>query len=163
MALPTKITLEIVTPDRLIVREEVDEIQVPGSEGYFGILPGHSPLLATMKVGELWYRLGREHHYLAIAGGFVEVLPDRVAILAQIAERAEEIDVTRAEAARKRAEERMAVFLSAGYAGLREAAKKRSEERVGEPQADLDFESARTAMSKALVRLQVAQRARTRV
>lgn len=140
MALPTKILLEIVTPDRALVREEVDEVQVPGSEGYLGVLPGHAPLLATLKVGELWYRVGQEKHYLAIAGGFVEVLPDRVTALAQIAERAQDIDVTRAEAARKRAEERLA-----------------------RPPADVDVERARIALMKSLIRLQVAARARTRV
>jgi len=140
MALPVKLSLEIVTPDRALVREEVDELQVPGAEGYLGILPGHAPLLATLKVGELWYRIGQERHYLAIAGGFVEVLPDRVTVLAHIAERAQEIDVARAEAARKRAEERLA-----------------------RPADDLDVERARMAMLKALIRLQVATRARTRV
>ena len=139
MALPTKLLLEIVTPDRSLVREEVDEVQIPGSEGYFGVLPGHTPLLATLKVGELWYRVGPEKHYLAIAGGFVEVLPDRVTILAQIAERAQDVDAARAEAARKRAEERLA-----------------------QPSPDINFERARLALMKSLVRLQVAARARTR-
>ena len=141
MALPTKLTLEIVTPDRSLVNEQVDEVQLPGSEGYFGVLPGHAPLLATLQVGELWYRVGAQKHFLAIAFGFVEVLPERVTVLAQIAERPQEIDVTRAEAAKKRAEERLA----------------RS------PQTDVDFERARLALMKSLVRLQVATRARTRV
>jgi F-type H+-transporting ATPase subunit epsilon len=140
MALPTKLSLEIVTPDRLLVREEVDEIVVPGSEGYLGILPGHAALLATLKVGELWYRTGQEKHFLVIAFGFVEVLPERVTILAQIAERAQEIDVARAE-----------------------AAKKRAEERLARPLPEMDFERARIAMMKSLIRLQVASRARTRV
>src|SRR5688572_15571145 len=140
MALPTKLLLEIVTPDRSLVREEVDELQLPGSEGYFGVLPGHAPLLATLKIGELWYRIGQDKYFLAIAGGFVEVLPDHVTVLAQIAERAEDIDVTRAE-----------------------AAKKRAEERLAQPAPDIDFERARIAMMKSLVRLQVASRARTRV
>jgi F-type H+-transporting ATPase subunit epsilon len=140
MALPTTLLLEIVTPDRSLVREEVDEVQLPGAEGYLGVLPGHAPLLATLKVGELWYRVGQERHYLAIAGGFVEVLPDRVTVLAQIAERAPEIDVARAESARKRAEERLAGS-----------------------SPDMDLERARIALMKALVRLQVATRARTRV
>lgn len=140
MALPARLSLEIVTPDRALVREEVDEIQLPGAEGYLGILPGHAPLLATLKVGELWYRVGQERHYLAIAGGFVEVLPDRVTVLAHIAERAPEIDVARAEAARTRAQE-----------------------RLGRPSSDLDVERARVALMKALIRLQVATRARTRV
>ena len=140
MAIPAKLQLEIVTPDRALGREEVDEVYIPGTEGYFGVLPGHTPLLATMKVGELWYRIGQEKHHLAIAGGFVEVLPDRVSVLAQIAERAEEIDVARAE-----------------------SAKKRAEERIARPQAEMDFERARVALMKSLIRLQVASRARTRV
>src|ERR1700750_3303687 len=105
MALPTKLTLEIVTPDRSLVTETVDEVELPGSQGYFGVLPGHTPLLATLSVGELWYRTGADKHFLAIAFGFVEVLPARVTVLAQIAEKAEEIDVARAEAAKRRAEE----------------------------------------------------------
>jgi len=80
MAIPTKLTLEIVTPDRALVRGEVDEVELPGSEGYFGVLPGHTPLLSMLKVGEMWYRIGQETRYLAVAGGFVEVLPDRVQI-----------------------------------------------------------------------------------
>src|SRR6187200_562654 len=107
MALPTKLTLEIVTPDRALVTAQVDELQLPGAEGYFGVLPAHTPMLTTLQVGEMWYRIGQEKHYLALAFGFVEVLPDRVTVLAQIAERAEEIDVARAEAAKKRAEERV--------------------------------------------------------
>src|ERR1043165_6382170 len=108
MALPTHLDLRIVTPERLLVHEQVDEVQVPGSEGYFGVLPGHTPLLADLAVGELWYRKGQEQHYLSLAFGFCEVLPDRVTVLARIAERAEDIDTERAEAARKRAEQRLA-------------------------------------------------------
>ena len=140
MALPTKLTLEVVTPERLLVSEQVDEVQLPGAEGYFGVLPGHTSLLATLQVGELWYRVGQERRYLAVAFGFAEVLPDRVTVLAQLAERPEDIDVPRAEAARKRAEE-----------------------RIAKPQVDVDFERARIAMMKSLIRLQVAARARTRV
>src|ERR671939_1597950 len=107
MALPTSLDLRIVTPDRLLVREQVDEVEIPGTEGYFGVLPGHTPLLASLAVGELWYRKGQERTYLAIAFGFAEVLPERVTILAQLAERAEDIDVARAEEAKKRAETRL--------------------------------------------------------
>jgi F-type H+-transporting ATPase subunit epsilon len=140
MSLPTKLTLEVVTPERLLVSEQVDEVQLPGAEGYFGVLPGHTPMLATLQVGELWYhRIGQEKRYLAVAFGFAEVLPDRVTVLAQIAERPEDIDVPRAE-----------------------AAKKRAEDRIARPQADVDFERARVAMMKSLIRLQVAARARTR-
>jgi F-type H+-transporting ATPase subunit epsilon len=102
-------------------------------------LPGHTALLATLQVGELWYRKGSERVYVSVAFGFAEVLPDRVTILAQLAERADEIDITRAEAAKRRAEERMAA-----------------------PAADMDYERARIAMMKSLIRLQVASRARTR-
>lgn len=140
MAIPTKLTLEIVTPEKAIVNEQVDEVQLPGSEGYLGVLPGHTPLLSTLHVGELWYRIGQDKHYLAVSFGFVEVLPDRVTVLAQLAERPEDIDVPRAE-----------------------AAKKRAEERLIRPQIDIDFERARIAMMKSLIRLQVASRARTRV
>jgi len=139
MALATKLTLEIVTPDRALVTAQVDELQLPGAEGYFGVLPAHTPMLATLQVGEMWYRIGQEKHFLALAFGFVEVLPDRVTVLAQIAERAEDIDVARAE-----------------------AAKRRAEQRVANPAADMDFERARIAMMKSLIRLQVASRARTR-
>jgi F-type H+-transporting ATPase subunit epsilon len=137
--LPTQIQLQIVSADRSLVNETVDEVEIPGYDGYFGVLPGHTPLLAVMQVGELWYRQGQEKHYLAIAFGFAEVLPDRVTILAQIAEKADEIDPARAE-----------------------AAKKRAEERVASPTVDMDAERARIALMKALIRLQVATRARIR-
>jgi len=140
MAIPAHLTLEIVTPERLLVRDEaVDEVEIPGAEGYLGVLPGHTPLLATLQVGELWYRKGTEKTYLSISRGFVEVQPDRVTLLAQIAEKAEEIDVVRAE-----------------------AAKQRAEERLKATDTDLDFERARMALLKSLIRLQVATRARMR-
>src|SRR5216684_7028693 len=108
MELPTSIQLQIVSADRSLVNEQVDEVEIPGAEGYFGVLPGHTPLLAVLGAGELWYRQGQEKHYLVIAFGFAEVLPDRVTILATIAEKADEIDQARAEAAKQRAEERIA-------------------------------------------------------
>ena len=132
MALPTSIELNIVTPDRGIVRAQVDEVEIPGAQGYFGVLPGHTPMLAELAVGELWYRQGQEKTYLAIAYGFAEVLPDRVTVLAQIAERAEEIDPSRAEEAKKRAEAR-----------LQAAAR------------DVDYDRARAALQKSLARLRV--------
>ena len=135
MALPTSIELQIVTPDRAIVTEQVDEVEIPGSEGYFGVLPGHTPLLASLAVGEMWYRKGQEKTYLSIAYGFAEVLPDRVTILARLAERADEIDIERAEAARKRAEERLA-----------------------QQQSTVDYERARMALLKSMTRLQVSAR-----
>ena len=135
MALPTSLELQIVTPERLLLREQVDEVEIPGSEGYFGVLPGHTPLLASLALGEMWYRRGQEKTYLSIAFGFAEVLPDRVTILARIAERADDIDVARAEAALKRAEERLA-----------------------QQQTPIDYERARTALLKSLTRLQVSAR-----
>lgn len=133
--IPSHIDLQIVTPDRLLVHEPVDEVEIPGTLGYFGVLPGHTPMLASLSVGELWYRKGQEKTYLAIAYGFAEVLPDRVTILAQLAERAEEIDVSRAE-----------------------EAKKRAESRLTQPKAEIDYERARAALTKSLARLQVASR-----
>jgi F-type H+-transporting ATPase subunit epsilon len=142
MSLPPHLTLEIVTPDRAIAHEDVDEVQLPGTEGYLGILPGHTPLLTSLRVGQLWYRKGAEKHFLSIAFGFAEVLPDRVRLLAQFAERAEEIDLRRAEEAKRRAEGR----LQAARTGA----------------ADIDMERARIGLMKALTRLQVATKARTR-
>jgi F-type H+-transporting ATPase subunit epsilon len=137
--LPTHLQLHIVSADRSLVNETVDEVEVPGAGGYFGVLPGHTPLLALLGAGELWYRRGTETVYVSIAFGFAEVQPDRVTILAQIAEKAEEIDVARAE-----------------------AAKKRAEERLARPAIDMDFERARIALLKSLIRLQVSSRARIR-
>ena len=139
MALPTQLQLQIVSAERSLVNETVDEVEIPGADGYFGVLPGHTPLLALLGTGELWYRKGSERTYLAIALGFAEVQPDRVTILAEVAEKAADIDTARADAARKRAEERLA-----------------------NPTIDMDFERARIALLKALIRLQVSSRARIR-
>src|SRR5690348_12242492 len=108
MSLPTTLQLQIVSADRSLVNETVDEVEIPGADGYFGVLPGHTPLLAVLGAGELWYRKGSAFHYFAIAFGFAEVQPERVTILAEIAERADEIDLVRAERAKQRAEERLA-------------------------------------------------------
>jgi F-type H+-transporting ATPase subunit epsilon len=135
VALPTHLDLQIVTPDRLVVRERVDEVQIPGSEGYFGVLPGHTPLLAALAIGEMWYRKGSNKTYISLAGGFAEVLPDGVTILARIAERADEIDADRVEAALKRAKERLTASGS-----------------------EIDYERARIALAKSLSRLQVLSR-----
>src|SRR5690349_10589182 len=131
MALPTHIQLQIVSADRSLVNERVDEVEIPGADGYFGVLPGHTPLLALLGAGELWYRQAQDRHYLAIAFGFAEIGADRVSILAQLAERPEEIDVARAE-----------------------AAKKRAEERLLRTDPDIDAERARVSLMKALIRLQ---------
>ena len=135
MALPTKLILEVVTPVGLLLREDVDEVIAPGSEGYFGVRPGHTPMLATLGVGELSYRAGGGWRYLTCFWGFCEVLPDRVNVLAEVGERAQDIDVARAEAARTRAAERM----------------KTIREEAG-------FEEAHQAYMRALTRLAVGRR-----
>jgi F-type H+-transporting ATPase subunit epsilon len=137
--LPTKLRLQVVSAERSLVNELVDEVEIPGADGYFGVLPGHTPLLALLGAGELWYRQGQDKIYLLIGFGFAEVQPDRVSILAGVAERPEDIDVTRAQAALKRAEQRLAA-----------------------PSVDIDAERARIALLKSLIRIQVATRAKVR-
>jgi F-type H+-transporting ATPase subunit epsilon len=107
MALPSKIRLEIVTPDRLLLSEEVDEVTIPGSEGYLGILPGHLPLLTTLGIGVLSYHHAGQKFQFAISGGFAEVLGDRVIVMAESVERPDEIDVKRAQEAKDRAEKQL--------------------------------------------------------
>jgi F-type H+-transporting ATPase subunit epsilon len=127
--------LRVVTPNRQVVSEDVTEVQAPGREGYLGILPGHAPLLSMLQAGELSYRQGQQIRRLAVSGGFLEVLPEQVTVLAETAERPEEIDIARAEAARERAEKRL---------------------RGGDPEADV--RRATVALQRALIRLQVAKR-----
>ena len=128
------IHLTIVTPQRKIVDRSVEEVILPGSEGFFGVLPGHAPLLSALKVGEITYREGNEGGHVAVAWGFVEVLPDKVSVLADVAERAEDIDVERAKRAKERAEQRL---------------------REGH---DIDWDRARVALEKSITRLQVASK-----
>jgi F-type H+-transporting ATPase subunit epsilon len=139
MSIPENVTLEIVTPEQAVTHAQVDEIEIPGEEGYLGVLPGHTPMLVSLQVGELWFRQGQERTHLSIAFGFAEILPDRVIILAETAEQVEEIDITRAE-----------------------ASKKRAEDRLTSRTIEMDFERARIALLKSLVRLQVGARSRTR-
>jgi F-type H+-transporting ATPase subunit epsilon len=134
MALPTKLQLNIVTPDQSLTYE-VDEVAMPGQEGDFGVLPGHTPLFAGLRTGTMWYRQGTERHYLAVSVGFAEVLPDQVTVLAQVAERAEDLDETRATAGMARAEEMMAAMPH-----------------------EMDFERARLALLKTLQQLQAEAR-----
>jgi F-type H+-transporting ATPase subunit epsilon len=129
------IQLTIVTPERSLVNEQVDEIQIPGAGGYLGILPGHAPLFTELKVGELSYRKGSNWTSLAVAWGFAEVLPDQVRVLAETAERAHEIDLQRAMSAKERAEQRLT--------------------KGGE---EIDYDRARVALQRALIRIQVAQK-----
>jgi F-type H+-transporting ATPase subunit epsilon len=125
MALPTSLELEIVTPEGLLFREPVDEIIAPGEEGYFGVRPGHTPMLATLGMGELSYRRGGAWHRLSCFSGWCEVLPDRVSVLADIGERASDIDVGRAEEALRRAQDRMKhVKGEAGYDEVSDAYKR---------------------------------------
>ena len=115
----TKLTLEVVTPDGLLIRDEVDSVQAPGSEGSFGVLPGHMPMLTTLGAGEIVYRKGAEVGRIVCLFGFCEVLPDRVHIMAESGVRADDIDVARAESARARAAERMKMVKD--EAGFKEA------------------------------------------
>jgi F-type H+-transporting ATPase subunit epsilon len=132
-----RLTLELATPMRLVVSTEVDEVVVPGSLGYFGVLPGHAPLLATLGTGELTYRVGRDEYHVAVSGGFAEVRNDKVIVLADVAEAPADIDRARAEKSRDRAEAR----LRGGAAG-----------------EEIDYTRAAAALARAQTRLQVAAR-----
>src|SRR5215831_4862714 len=105
--MPELIELEVATPERQLVREQVSEVQLPGKNGYLGVLPGHAPLLSELGTGFLSYSAGGRKRYLSVQGGFVEVLPDHVRVLANTAERAEEIDVERARQDLQRANEQV--------------------------------------------------------
>lgn len=130
------IELQIVTPDHLVVQEQVDEVQIPGKGGYLGVLPGHAPLITEIAIGELSYHSADGTIYLAVAGGFAEVLPAKVTVLAESAERADEIDTRRAQ-----------------------DAKARAEEALQKADADLDWDATLAKLSRAQVRLEVAARA----
>ncbi|MDY6908250.1 MAG: F0F1 ATP synthase subunit epsilon [Chloroflexota bacterium] len=134
-----KLKFEIVTAERVLYSDEVDIVVAPGAEGQLGILPSHAPLLTILQPGELKVRKDGEETVMFVSGGFMEVMQNRVTVLADTAERAEEIDVARAEAARRRAEERLA-----------------------EHRADMDLARAEAALRRALMRLQVAERRRRR-
>jgi F-type H+-transporting ATPase subunit epsilon len=129
------IKLSIVTPERSLVSEDVDEVQIPGANGYFGVLPGHAPLFSELKVGELSYRKGSSWTALVVAWGFVEVINDQVRVLAETAERAHEIDLERAT-----------------------RSKERAEERLKQGGSDVDYERARIALERAIIRIQVARK-----
>lgn len=126
--------IEIVTPEKLVVRDMAEEMQIPAKRGYLGILPGHSPLITELSIGEIMYRNSGTTVRISVAWGFAEVLPYKVTILAEAAERAEDIDLKRAEEAKARAEER----LESGH-------------------SDIDFERAINALRRAETRVQVAQ------
>lgn len=124
------IRIDIVTAERVVYSEEVDAVIAPGVEGQLGILPHHAPLMTTLEPGELLVRKGREEVSLAISGGFLEVRPDRVIVLADAAERDEEIDLARAETAKRRAQEWIAHPTPEGDLALAEAALRRSMARL---------------------------------
>lgn len=130
-----RLKLDIITPTRTLVSDEVDEVTAPGSEGEFGVLPGHAPFLTTLQAGELSYRKGAETRYFAIIWGFADVHGDKVVVLAEKAETADEIDVDRAEAARHRAQERLATA-----------------------REDVDRERAEKSLERATARLNVAKK-----
>jgi F-type H+-transporting ATPase subunit epsilon len=138
ITLPTEIRLDIVTPDHLVAHDAVTAVTIPGKEGYLGILPGHAPLLTELGPGEMEYTSSGAKHTLCVNGGFAEVLGDRVIVLVQSAERVEEIDVTRAEKAKTRAEERL--------------------KRFDDPQVDM--ERAREALRRAMARLETVHKLR---
>jgi F-type H+-transporting ATPase subunit epsilon len=132
---PGKILLEVVTPDHRLLSQEVDYVSAPGSEGEFGVLPGHCHFLTTLRIGELQYREGEHTEFMSVLWGFAEVTPTKVTILAEIAEKAEDIDVDRAEEAVQKAHERL--------------------ERGGLPS---EVEEARLSLEKARLRKKIADR-----
>ena len=135
-----RIDLTVVTPERSIVQEQVDELQIPGAAGYFGVLPGHAPLISELRIGEVGYRQGDRWFFISVAWGFVEVQSNQVRILAETAERAHEIDVERAT-----------------------RAKQRAEERIAKGSTDVDYNRALVALERALIRIQVAAKAHYRI
>jgi F-type H+-transporting ATPase subunit epsilon len=130
-----KLNLEVITPERLVLREQVDEVVAPGSNGELGILPDHTPLISQLKTGVLSYRQGNQNQRMHVSGGFIEVASDSVSVLSDVAEKPEEIDVERAQRAKERAERRLAAR--------------------GE---DIDFDRAELKLQRAMVRIQVGER-----
>ena len=135
----SSIKLDIVTAERLVFSEDVEVVVAPGVEGQLGILPHHAPLMTMLQPGELWIRKGGTELCLAISGGFLEVRPDRVIILADTAERAEEIDVARAE-----------------------EAKRRAQERLEHPTSETDMARTEASLRRALIRLRAVESSRRR-
>jgi F-type H+-transporting ATPase subunit epsilon len=122
--------LEIVTPEKMVVRDVAEEMQIPGKDGYLGILPGHAPLITELAVGEITYLKDNYTHHLSVAWGFAEVLPNKVTILAETAERAEEIDARRAQEAKQRAESHLATCSTEGDFRRIEGDLKRADTRL---------------------------------
>ncbi len=122
--------LEIVTPAGVVVRENVDEVEAPGILGHFGVLPGHRPFMSQLRAGQLRYRMGKDHHFVAVHWGFAEVLPNKVTILVETAEVADDIDLERAESAKARAEQRLQEFGTAYEMETARADFERAEARL---------------------------------
>lgn len=137
--LPDKIELEVVTPQRLVLHEDVKWIEMPARDGYIGVLPGHAPLITELGIGVLTYRTNSHAHYLTVMQGYAEVLPDRVIVLAEISERPAEIDLERSRSAKQRAEAELA--------------------KAGSP--DVDWQRATLALERAIVREQVASKGKS--
>jgi len=129
-----KLTLEVITPEKMAMQELVDEVIVPGAGGELGILPDHTPLISQLKTGVLSYRQGTDRKQVHVSGGFVEVLPDKVSVLSDVAERPEEISLERAQRARERAER-----------------------RINSREDGTDFQRAELKLERALVRIQLAR------
>jgi F-type H+-transporting ATPase subunit epsilon len=138
--IPKHLRLEFVTSAQVIANDDVDEVQLPGEEGSFGVLPGHAPMLAALTTGMMWSRKGTEKTYAFIGAGFAEVLPDRVSILARVAERAEDIDIERAAADKRQAEA----------------------ELVKPGAVEVDLQRARLAVLRATARLEISRFSRHR-
>lgn len=132
-----KLKLEIVTPEKLLLSEDADIVVATATEGEFGVLPGHIPFLTTLQTGELRYKIGNEIHYLAIGGGFAEVLDDKVTVLAETAELGREIDTERAQKARQRAQERL------------------EQARLDEK---MDYVRTEAALRRAMLRIKIAEK-----
>jgi F-type H+-transporting ATPase subunit epsilon len=137
MSLPNKIELEIVTPERLYFSGEVDEVNVPGAEGYLGILPGHAPLLSELRIGVISYRQGSQESHLFCSWGFAEVLPDRVSVLAEVVKSPDQIDVE-----------------------LTRADRDKTEKLLRSLDEDVDYAQAMDALQQAEVQLELAERSR---
>jgi F-type H+-transporting ATPase subunit epsilon len=135
--LPEAIELVIVTPTRQLLRARAVEVSLPGANGYLGILPGHAPLMTELGIGELTYRGATEAEPISVTRGFAEILPDRVTVLAETAEMAAEIDIARAE-----------------------AAKARAEKRLASGDTNIDWDRVTVALQRALIRIQVARKHR---
>jgi len=133
--LPDKLVLEIVTPERQVIKAIVDEVSLPATQGYIGVLPGHAPLLTTLSTGIVKYKQKDKEYFLFLSGGFAEVLSDKIIVLAQIVEKPDEIDVERAK-----------------------SSKERAEKRLSSHDKDIDIDRAMASLKRALARIEVSSK-----